>query len=333
MHDSWASLLSQFDLKQPTPKSTGQDFIYLLDHYRLLATQGPDAGKFLQGQASCDINKITEQQAQYGSLSSPKGRLYAHFLASKNSDDSYLLRLPLSIVENTQQNLAKYLAFFKAQQQDCSSDYCLFGLKGPSASANIANCFGSCPSTTLASLNGADYSVIAIDPEQGLYECWIKNSTLSLYWPQLSHGLSCAASEQWQLQLIRLGIAEVSAATADQYIAQMLNYQATGAISFKKGCFTGQEIVARMQYKGKLKRRLYRIELANSATLNPNDEVFSSEKNSAVGNLINIAPSGNNTQEALAVLNNDAALDASLYVKADETTVPVSLLDLPYNLN
>ncbi|WP_019529945.1 YgfZ/GcvT domain-containing protein [Dasania marina] len=332
MPNPWTDFFNRF-APVKAPASTDSNVVCLLDHYGLLATQGLDAAKFLQGQASCDINAISAEQAHYGSFSSPKGRAYAHFLASKNSADNYLLRLPQSILGGTQQQLAKYLAFFKAQQIDCSAEYSLLGLKGPAASANIRSCFGDCPSQPLASISAADYSIIAIDPSQELYECWIKNSVLADYWPRLSNGLHCADSSLWQLQLIRLGIAELSASNVDQYIPQMLNYQLTGAISFTKGCFTGQEIVARMQYKGKVKRRLYRIALTGSAILTEGMDIINNSTNAVVGQIINIAASKPNTQEALAVLNIDPNQEQSLSVVTEQATTAVTMLDLPYAIN
>jgi folate-binding protein YgfZ len=127
---------------------------------------------------------------------------------------------------------------------------------------------------------------------------------------------------------IRAGLAEVVAQTQEEFIPQMLNLQHTGAVNFRKGCYTGQEIVARMQYLGKLKRRMYRLQVESNQLLAPGTAINSGDK-SAIGTVVMAQMSGQNQQEILAVLVHEAA-DAH-QLRFGETELAVTNLPLPYD--
>lgn len=119
--------------------------------------------------------------------------------------------------------------------------------------------------------------------------------------------------------------------TRELFIPQMINLQAVDGVSFKKGCYTGQEIVARMQYLGKLKRRQYRLALAETAVPEPGAEIFSPTHGSSVGEVV-IAASTGSAVELLAVLSADAVADDNLHLDSLEGP-RLTLLDLPYELD
>ncbi|MGK0440366.1 MAG: folate-binding protein YgfZ [Pseudohongiellaceae bacterium] len=336
MHNHWKpffSLVSQPQASGAAPTN----YIAPLIHYGLLNTVGADAAKFIQGQSSCDIREVSLKKAQYGSFSNPKGRCFANFLISQSSADSFLLRIRDDISNTTQQTLAKYLAFFKAEQNP-SEDYLCFGLKGDQAIQNLSQIFDEVPKQTLASSQQNNNHLICIDPENKRYECWVKNNDLETLWPILNKNIPLVDNIYWELDTVRLGLAELSSSTIDMFIPQMLNHQKTGAISFTKGCFTGQEIIARMQYKGKVKRRLYRVEFSSSAIISAGAELFIQNKAQAIGNVVNICPIVQNEVdeqhqfEALAVLTHDASVEQQLFL-SDGSTVSISLLALPYSLD
>jgi folate-binding protein YgfZ len=126
-------------------------------------------------------------------------------------------------------------------------------------------------------------------------------------------------------------VGQVTGTTRELFIPQMINLQAVGGVSFKKGCYTGQEIVARMQYLGKLKRRLYRLHIASEQQPAPGAELFSPVHRSAVGEVV-LAATSDDGVELLAVLQEDAALDGHIHLGSLEG-LPLDLLDLPYELD
>ena len=304
------------------------NFISPLTHYGLLAIDGPDTAKFLQGQTTCDLTQVTDQSSQNGACCTVKGRLYSSFLIGRLNDEQYRLRMRHDIVDDTQQRLAKYIVFSKAEQTNTSDDYLILGLKGDQAKQNIAAIFGDIPSSLHNSISKDKHLVTAIEGDR--FECWLHKDDWEELWPALSNELTIIGSSYWELLAIRAGIADICTLTQETFIPQMLNYQVTNAVSFTKGCYTGQEIVARMQYKGKLKRRMYRIALNHCESPTPGDEIFN-DSGSSIGNLVNIHQLKPQQYEALAVITNEQADHPSLTLAKNNAKLEV--LSLPYAIN
>ena len=141
-----------------------------------------------------------------------------------------------------------------------------------------------------------------------------------------------APLDDWLLGQVRAGIGQVFGATRELFIPQMINLQAVGGVSFKKGCYTGQEIVARMQYLGRLKRRLYRLALDADEVPAPGTGLFSPVHSTSVGEVVLAARTPENSVELLAVLQDDAVADGRISLGSAEGA-PLVLLNLPYTLD
>lgn len=306
--------------------SAANNFIAPLSHYGFLAIAGADAAKFLQGQTTCDVSKVDAALSCAGAYTTPKGRMISSFQLTQSDAETYLLRMRADIVESTKAVFGKYIVFSKAEQQNASEDYIAIGLCGDQAKAAVSNAFAACPCEVHQVVNHQGNLALQIDEDGKLFECWIKTSELAVFWPRLSQGLELQSSRHWELKLIRLGLAEVSANTVDRFIPQMLNYQITGAVNFTKGCYTGQEVVARMQYKGKLKRPMYRIKVA-AQDLTPGTDLYSTGEQS-VGNIVNSVNLDNTHSEALAVITSKEVEQGTVVVGTDRATIEV--LSLPY---
>ncbi|WP_101760354.1 folate-binding protein YgfZ [Oceanicoccus sp. KOV_DT_Chl] len=235
-----------------------------------------------------------------------------------------------SIVESSKTVLGKYIVFSKAEQQIVSEEHLIIGLYGPGARKNIAQCFGQSFSDKNQCLQTEHGLAVQLDDDGLMFECWLSLASALVLWPQLSQGLATKGSHHWQRLTIQQGIADISSETVDLFIPQMLNYQTTGAISFTKGCYTGQEVVARMQYKGKLKRRLYRIgfDYPSDQTLPAAASELYSDGEQSIGNLVNTVAIGPGQCEALAIITNDAVEKNQVFVGASRH--PVQILSLPY---
>lgn len=338
--------VNHHDIPVNHDKSPPNTTISPISHYGILVTEGPDASKFLQGQTTCDTKELDKQKAQRGAFCTPKGRILSSFLAANMNNEQTLLRMSRDIVDNTQQSLHKYLAFFKAKQRNASEEYVLLGIKGPNAAVNISKAFGQAPTHKLGTSIMHNSISIQLDEQAETFECWLHADDLQNVWPLLSDNCRLTGSASWELDTIRLGIGEVQANTRELFIPQMLNYQSTGAISFTKGCFTGQEIVARMQYKGKVKRRMYRMEIVSSATIKGdtglNDmvikagaELFAAGSEQSIGNIVSYALNENQNIEALAVLTSVAAEQGTLTLNnnSEPNHLSLSILDLPYHID
>lgn len=301
-------------------------FFCTLSHEGVLAVHGPDASKFLQGQLTCNLNYLNEHSSSLGARCTPKGRMQSSFRLL-GVDDGYLLAMARELVEPQLADLQKYAAFSKSKLADESADWVRFGLSGGDGA--LLGLGLDLPQTPdcVARADG----LLALRLGDGRSELWAPAGQAATLHTRLAAQLPEAPLNRWLLAQVRAGIGQVLGATREQFIPQMLNLQALGGVSFKKGCYTGQEIVARMQYLGKLKRRLYRLALASEQLPEPGVELFSPVHNSGVGEVV-LAAHSDHGCELLAVLQEDAASDGRLYLGAPQGH-PLSLLELPYTLD
>ena len=320
----------------PLSVESCDNFISVIRYYGLLSISGPDTSKFLQGQTTCDVDLVTCSHSTLGAYCTPKGRVISSFLLASKEPDEYLLRLRKSVLQSTQSVFSKYIVFSKAEQEVKSDLYVCICLAGETAKNTIQSLFNVATSDIYQTSWLNDNFTIQLDTDGLIHECWILKSELEQLWPRLSKGLKLQGSRFWELLAISRGSGEVSEHTVDMFIPQMLNYQITGAVSFNKGCYTGQEIVARMQYKGKLKRPMYRVkiaanrgELVAGSNLYPTAPKFSNDTTpSSIGNIVNIVNLSDGSSEALAVISSKNFDDTG--VVAGERQYPVEILPLPY---
>lgn len=223
--------------------------IPMVEH-QLLQAAGADAVKFLQGQCTCDIKKLEQEKLLLGAHCNRQGRMISSFTLA-NLSGGIGLRLRRNLGESTLASLKRYIVFSKAELNQ--ADYLGFAILG----ADPANV----PLTPMPAAGhfaqGEDQ--VILHHRSGLIELWIHADKAAALWQSLSEHCQLAAPAELDLHLVQHGIAEVQAATQEAYIPQHLNYQAIEAVDFKKGCYTGQEIVARMQYRGQLKKHCYRL--------------------------------------------------------------------------
>ncbi len=301
-------------------------FFCPLIHEGVLAVRGPDADKFLQGQLTCNLNYLKDGSASLGTRCTPKGRMVSSFRILPDRD-GFLLAMASELIEPQQTDLKKFAAFSKSQLSDESGVWSRFGLVGGDAAlADLG--LDLSPEAGRVVRNGA---LIAIRLEGGRAELWAPAEQAETLRIQLASRLPQAPLERWLLAQIRAGIGQVFGATRELFIPQMINLQAVGGVSFKKGCYSGQEIVARMQYLGKLKRRLYRLTLDGSEAPAPGIELFSPVHRTSVGEVA-LAALAENGVELLAVLQEDAVEDGRITLGTPEGAT-LHLLDLPYELN
>ncbi|MDM9653110.1 folate-binding protein [Pseudomonas wenzhouensis] len=301
-------------------------YFTLLDHEGLLAVRGADAAKFLQGQVTCNLNYLSASQSSLGARCTPKGRMLSSFRIVP-VDDGYLLAMARELIESQQADLQKYAVFSKSRLSDESSAWVRFGLSGGDAVLNELGLQLGAASDTIARTD----SLLAVRLSDGRAELWAPTEDAQALQAKLAARLPHAPLNDWLLAQIRAGVGQVFGATRERFIPQMINLQALGGVSFKKGCYTGQEIVARMQYLGKLKRRLHRLRLVGSELPAVGIELFSPVHGSSVGEVVLAAQAGD-AIELLAVLQEDAVNDGRIHLGSSEGPT-LTLLDLPYQLD
>lgn len=307
---------------------TDTAFFSVLSHEGVLAVRGADASKFLQGQLTCNLGYLNVNQSSLGARCTPKGRMQSSFRILPEND-GYLLTMARELVEPQLTDLRKFAVFSKSTLHDESDDWVRFGL---SAGDDLLVSLGlDLPQTTDSVIR--ENGRIAVRLPDGRAELWAKANEAETLRTQLASQLPEAPLNRWSLAQIRAGIGQVTGTTRELFIPQMINLQALGGVSFKKGCYTGQEIVARMQYLGKLKRHLYRLASQGAEAECPAAaaELFSPVHGSSVGEVV-LAATSDDGFELLAVLQDDAAADGRVTLGSPDG-LPLSLLNLPYTLD
>ncbi|MCK1784975.1 folate-binding protein YgfZ [Pseudomonas sp. TNT11] len=301
-------------------------FFCPLTHEGVLAVRGADAAKFLQGQLTCNLNYLSDTQASLGARCTQKGRMQSSFRILLQSD-GVLLAMATELLEPQLADLKKYAVFSKSKLTDESAAWVRFGLAD--ADQALASLGLELPAATDSVARSEHLIAIRVSP--GRIELWAPAEQAEAVRSQLAAQLQQADLNEWLLGQVRAGIGQVMPQTRELFIPQMLNLQAVGGVSFKKGCYTGQEIVARMQYLGKLKRRLYRLSLNATELPEPGTPLFSPSHNSSIGEVV-IAAKADQGVELLAVLQAEAAESGDVHLGTLEGP-GLQLLELPYQLD
>jgi len=264
----------------------------------VVKAQGVDAAKFLHGQLSQDFLTLGLSQARLAAFCSAKGRMLASFIGVQREPTEILLICSLDVLASTLKKLSLFVLRAKLKLSDASGDYALFGLAGDAVDAAVSN-------TAWARTDVGAATVISLYPADGVRRAlWLAPATQAR---PVGEPLS---ESTWAWGEVRSGIAMVSAPLVEAFVPQMLNYESVGGVNFKKGCYPGQEVVARSQFRGTLKRRAY---LAHSnAAMNAGDEVFQAGDDSQACGIV--------VQAAAVPASSPAGFDAivSLQISAKE---------------
>jgi hypothetical protein len=266
----------------------------------LILASGADAASFLQGQLSNDITQASRSRAQLAAYCTPKGRVLATLLLW-NTDDGYALELPRELCEPIRKRLQMYVLRSRVQLADVSDQTALIGLVGADAPALVHSELGLVLTSNYDVARDEGVAAIALPGERVQVIADVARG--AEIWDRLSLRCMPMAEEIWDAQTMAAGIPAITTATQDQFTPHMLNLDLVGGVSFDKGCYTGQEIVARTQYLGQVKRRLARF--ATTARAVPGTVVYADA--APVGTVVNAARSPAGEFEVLAVTQTRAA--------------------------
>lgn len=238
--------LVAFSGQQDAPR-----YLIPLVEHQLLRAEGADAGKFLQGQCTCDVREVEQHKLLMGAHCNRQGRMLSSFAMSVLPGQAIGLRLRRSVAQPTLAAMQRYIVFSKATLE--TANYVGLAVLGAQA--------GDLPFTDVPSPGHVTVSEtsVLLHHSSGLLELWLAPEQAQALWHSLTPLCQPAPPTLVDRHFIQNGIAEVQAPTQESYIPQHFNYQYINAISFKKGCYTGQEIVARMQYRSQLKKHCYRL--------------------------------------------------------------------------
>lgn len=294
----------------------------------IIRASGEDAPGFLHNLLTNDVSGLDAATVRRAGFCTPKGRLLADFLMWRAGED-FLLQLPMELLPAMQKKLTMYVLRSKVKLTDASTGGCVIGLAGSDAAALAAQVCGKAPAVgqQVAFESGQVLGLIG-----NRFEVVIAAAKAPTLWQQLSAAATPAGLAAWRWSEIAAGDPRIVQATQEQFIPQMINYVQVGGLSFKKGCYPGQEIVARTQYLGKIKRHMLRARLdAGSAV--PGDSVYAPETgDQACGTVVSVAPSPQGGSELLAVVQMSCAEAGELHL-GNSTGSRLELLELPYSLD
>ncbi len=338
MHDTWRAFLAtrqatfsddavqHFGNQHAELHSARQETVLAdLSHHGLIRFTGEETSLFLNNLLSSDVKKLGGNQAQWSSFSTPKGRMLANFLIWRDNE-AYLLQLPKSLQAAIQKKLSMYVLRSKTKPSDATTDTILLGLAGIHAATLIERHIGPLPAAPMDTAHHNGVTIIRLSAQR--FELAVPAEQAAAMWEKLAMDAKPVGQAVWSWLEVQDGTPWILPATQEQFVPQMANMELIGAVSFSKGCYPGQEIVARTQYLGKLKRRMYLMHVAADEVL-PGQELYSTEMNGqASGMVANAAPAPGGGFDVLAVVQI-SSLDHDLHLGSLDGPVLIRKI-LPY---
>ena len=306
---------------------------------------GEDAQSFLHNQLTCDVAALGPGLSTYGSYCTPKGRILATFLLWYLGD-RYFMQLPSSLREAIQKRLSMYVLRSKVKVEDAGAQWKAAGLSGRDAASHVERVLGAVPQRDHEVVSTPDSTVIRLPADR--YEILIPHSSAPEILEKLKEGAQTLEPAHWDWLDIRAGVPTITKPTQEQFVPQMVNLDLIGGLTFTKGCYPGQEIVARMHFLGKLKQRMYLAhlsthlpthlpthlsnEVAAAASPQPGDKLYSAALGTqSSGMVVNAARSPEGGHDLLAVIQMASAEGQAVHWKSPDGPA-LELLALPYEV-
>ena len=322
--------LQSFSDSQSELASANGNIITSLSHLGLLEVIGEDAVTFLQGQVTNDVKKLDGSVSQYAGYCNSKGRLLALFLAFAHADHLHL-QMPISILEPMMKRLKMYVMRSKVEISDKSTEILCFGIAGPNAESTLTTLFNKAPQAPQQLITVDDATLLRLTGDTPRYQVFTHVVNAERIWNALSANCTKVGKSIWDYLEIHAGIPEIVPATQEAFVPQMVNLDSLDGINFKKGCYTGQEIVARTHYLGKVKRRTQLAHIDTEEIPLAGDAIQLVGHEEAIGQVVRAAPAPNGGVDALIEIRLEN-LDSS-----DEFPVwkgkKLEFKALPYALN
>lgn len=290
-----------------------QNILTALSHLGILEISGEDAVTFLQGQVTNDVKQLNGHTSQYAGYCTPKGRLLALFLAFAHADHLHL-QMPAELIEPIMKRLKMYVMRSKVSIIDKSADIVCLGLAGPSADKLLQNLLGACPSGAHALMTLEKATLLRVPDALPRFLIFTNTTHAENVWQTLANDAVKVGKSVWDYLEIQSGIPEVVTATQEAFVPQMLNLDALNGINFKKGCYTGQEIVARTHYLGKIKRRTLLAHLESNASPQAGDSLQLEGSEEAIGQIVRVAPAPQGGFDVLTEIRLECLEDSNTKV-------------------
>ncbi len=330
--NNWNQLLSA-PAQSPGTAALAAGFVAPVTDLGLIAFTGDDSASFLHSQLTNDVEHLGTGEVRLAGYCSPKGRLMASFLMWRDGQSVYL-QLARDIQPAIQKRLQMFVLRARTKAADVTDARVVLGLGGALAETVLQTWFDALPPAPYTKLDHPLGTLLRVADAFGAPRyLWLATAdTVATVAAELADRLVVGGNEAWRLSDMHAGVPLVAAATQEQFVPQMINFELLGGVNFKKGCYPGQEIVARSQYLGKLKRRTA-LATIDDATVTPGTEVFApADPGQPCGLVVNAAPNGSGGVDALVEMKLDALEGGDVRARAADGPA-LAFLPLPYVLD
>lgn len=325
-----AQVDAEGNLSFPEPNRDAPCQLFDLSHLGLISAAGDDTRTFLQGQLTNDVREVSETYSQLSAHCSQKGRMLALFRVFRRGDAIYL-QTPAERIPESLKRLRMFVLRSKVTLSDVGDALIRVGLAGECATALLAAQGFTAPARGNDVATTGDVTLIRIPGPTPRFELLAPLAAMTDLWTKLAEQATPASTDAWRLLDIQAGLPSVYDTTADAFVPQMANLHLVEGVSFHKGCYTGQEVVARMQFLGKLKRRMYLAEAETQTPPRPGDALYSaaSQSRQVDGRVVEAAPLAAGRYALLIVTEIAAAETGDVRLGEDGPTL-VNLQAPPY---
>lgn len=293
-----------------------------LSHYGLLRAGGADARSFLQAQLTADLGELTAERSPLSAWCNAKGRVQAIFRLFTRDDDIYL-RLPAELIPLTLPRLKMFVLRAKVALADISAEWHALGVWGDDAAVKLRDLLGQVPELVNQIMQGPELVTIRVRGAGPRFEIWGTSAAIASLRETLQQaGLRAGSEHEWRVLEMEAGLPELHTATREAFTPHMLNLDLLGAVSFGKGCYPGQEVVAKTQHRGLAKRRLFLADCASATPPSPGARVLTAEGSHA-GDVVEALQVSSETCRLSAVLMLEHAASSALHLAESQLALKV----------
>lgn len=342
-HSDWQSFLSgqgavvsegttqSFgDVEQELRAAMHESIVADLSHLALVEVHGVDATDFLQGQLTNDVTRVSPALAQPSAWCNAKGRVITGLMVFER-DGGLFLQAPHELSAKILQRLRLFVLRAKVSLDDASARLVRIGVSGHEVHARLAETLANFPETEYATRTADALTLCRLPGTTPRTEIVGPMQAMKPVWELAASHATRAGAQAWKLADILAGLPTVYSATSEHFLPQMLNMDALSAVSFKKGCYVGQEIVARTQHLGRIKRRMFLAKSACSTLPAPGADILGGGEHSvSVGTIVDAQHHPDGGSVSLAVLKLQS-VEEPLHLKGAEQS-PLEIIDPPYNI-
>lgn len=302
-----------------------------LEHYDYVSFTGADARSFLQGQVTCNLDLLSAERSLHGALCNLKGRVIADFRLLETGADEILMQTLAGNGQKIIGTLSRYAVFSKVELQPTQGPQANFGVIGAAASAAFSEVLSQFPDAEDSVYMDDNYLVVRVAGTNPRFQLWCRHEQALAAVRKLDVLEELATINSWQLADIQAGTIHVNPQTSENFTPQLLNYDISGVVDFDKGCYTGQEVVARMHYRAKAKKRLFRLvsegKLSQTTVITVADD-----DDESIAEILSLANGGDDgkASEALAIVSTELAASNPVLMVANSPDQKVELAAIPY---